>query len=260
MKERIFVKKSKEQINLEEFIRKYFAGAKCGNIEVQHTPLVTRIIIYTATPGLVIGTGGEKIREITEILKAKFKLENPQIDVQKIDNPDLDPHIISQNIAGAIENGTNYKRLGKFFVSKIMNTGAIGCEIIFSGKLTGERSRKERFAAGYLKKCGEPAIKDVVKAFAVGNPKLGNVGVTVKIMVRHPGLLKLKEEPKPEEAAKEAEPEKEEEQKEEKPAEAPAEKKEAPKEKPAEKKEKKKPKAKKTEKKKPKEKKKEEKK
>ena len=91
MKERIFVQKAKEQINLEEFIRKYFSSAKCGNIEVQHTPLVTRIIIYTATPGLVIGTGGEKIREITEKLKANFKLENPQIDVQKIDNPDMDP-------------------------------------------------------------------------------------------------------------------------------------------------------------------------
>jgi small subunit ribosomal protein S3 len=36
-----------------------------------------------------------------------------------------------------------------------MQAGAIGCEMIFTGKLSGERARKERFAAGYIKKAGE---------------------------------------------------------------------------------------------------------
>ena len=61
MKERIFIQKAKEHVNLEEFIRKQFSQAKCGSIEVQHTPVVTRIIVHTITPGLVIGTGGEQM-------------------------------------------------------------------------------------------------------------------------------------------------------------------------------------------------------
>lgn len=189
MKERLFIQKAKEHVNLEEFIRKQFAQAKCGKIEVQHTPIVTRIVIYTTTPGLVIGTGGERIRETTELLKEKFKIENPQIDVQKIGNPDLDPHIVAQNIAAAVETGVNYKRLGNYYVQRIMEAGAIGCEIVFSGKMAGQRSRKERFIAGYLKKCGEPAQRDVVKGFAVATPKLGNIGVTVKIMLRHADMI-----------------------------------------------------------------------
>ncbi len=189
MKERIFVQKAKDNIQLEEFIRKQFAQSKCGLIEVQYTPVVTRIIVHTTTPGLIIGSGGERIKETVELLKAKFKIENPQIDVQKISDPDLDPRIIAQSIAAAIETGTNYKRLGNFYVQKIIEAGAVGCELVISGKVSGQRSRRERFTAGYIKKCGNPAEKDVDKAFALANPKLGNIGVLVKIMLKRPESL-----------------------------------------------------------------------
>lgn len=208
MKERLFIQKAKSQIALEEFVRKQFSEAKCGAIEIQHTPIVTRIVIYTTTPGLVIGSGGERIKETTEVLKNKFKIENPQIDVQKISNPDMNPYIIAQSIAIAIESGVNYKKLGNYYLSRVMEAGAIGCEIIFSGKLAGERSRKERFVAGYLKKCGDPAVRDVAKGFAVATPRLGNVGITVMITLRHlKNLVKKVEEkealqPEKEEAAK----------------------------------------------------------
>ncbi len=186
MKERLFIKKAKRQIGLEEFIKNNFHLAKFGDIEIQNTPVGTRIIIYTVTPGLVIGSGGEKIREMSEQIKEKFGIENPQIDVQKITNPDINPSIIAKNIAIAIENNVNYKRLGNHYVSRIMRAGAVGCEIVLAGKFSGQRARTERFNAGYLKKCGDPSEKDVIKGFMVANPRLGNVGIHVKIMIRPP--------------------------------------------------------------------------
>ena len=194
MKERIFIQKAKEHVALEEFLRKQYSNAKCGRIEVQHTPIVTRIIIHTTTPGLVIGTGGERTREAVELLKKEFKIENPQIDVQRIDDPDLDTQIIAQTIASAIEGGVNIKRLGNYYVQRIMEAGAVGCEIIFAGKFSGQRGKKQRFAAGYLKKCGEPARRDVATGFARATPKLGVTGVTVKIMLKQPeAVLKIKQ-------------------------------------------------------------------
>ncbi len=198
MKERLFIQKSKEHVKLGEFVRKQFAQAKCGSIEVQYTPVVTRIILHTTTPGLIIGSGGERIKETVELLKKEFGIENPQIDVQKIDDPDADPIIVAQTIAAAIESGVNFKKLGNYYLQRIMDTGAVGCEIVLSGKISGQRGRRERFIAGYLKKCGEPAKRDVMKGFAVANPKLGNIGVTVKIMFRHMELsLKMKQEQTP---------------------------------------------------------------
>ncbi|MEM7819844.1 MAG: 30S ribosomal protein S3 [Candidatus Aenigmatarchaeota archaeon] len=206
MKERIFIQKSKEHARLKEFIRNYFKQAKCGEIDVQYTPVAVRIIIHTTTPGIIIGSGGENIKEVIEIIKRDFGIENPQIDVQKIDNPDLDPNIIAQSIASSIESGVNYKRLGNYYVSRIMEAGAAGCEIIISGKISGEKARSERFVEGYLKKCGDPAERDVISGFAVANPKLGTIGVNVKIMLKHIELLKnLTKEEKPKEKNEEKE-------------------------------------------------------
>jgi small subunit ribosomal protein S3 len=190
MKERIFILKARDQVALEEFIRSRFDEAKTGMIEIQYTPIVTRIIIHTVTPGLIVGSGGERIRQIVEELKTKFNIKNPQIDVQRIENQFLDPHVVSQNIAQQLEHGTNFKRLGEFYVQKIMNSGATGCELVFAGKVSGQRARTERFSAGYLKKCGDPAQKDVLKGFAIANPKLGNIGVKVKIMLKHKEVTK----------------------------------------------------------------------
>lgn len=185
MKERIFIKRAKEQVSLEDYLRKEFKDAKIGDIEIAYTPLGVRIIIHTVSPGLVIGPGGEKIREMVANLKAKFSLENPQIDVQKISNPDIDPNIVAQSIAAALEKNVNVKKVGNFYVERIMRAGAIGCEIVVGGKLGGEKSRKERFTAGYLKKCGYPAIQDVIRGNATACPKLGDIGVKVFIMIRH---------------------------------------------------------------------------
>ncbi len=190
MKERIFIQKAKDQVTLEEFVRKRFDEAKTGMIEIQYTPIVTRIIIHTVTPGLIVGSGGERIRATVEELKAKYSLRNPQIDVQRIENQFLDPHVVAQNIAKQLERGTNHKRLGEFYVSRIMQSGAVGCELVMAGKLSGQRSRTERFSAGYLKKCGDPAQKDVLKGFALANPKLGNIGVKVSIMIRNREITK----------------------------------------------------------------------
>lgn len=192
MKERLFIQKAKEHTKLEEFVRRRFSDAKCGDIEVQYTPIVTRIIIHTTTPGLIIGSGGERIKETIEVLRKEFKIENPQIDVQKIDEPDLDPNIVAQTIAASIENGVNHKRLGNYFVQRIMEAGAAGCEIRLAGKFSGQRGKTERFTAGYLKKCGDPAIKDVATGTARATPRLGVTGVTVKIMLKSPeAVLKV---------------------------------------------------------------------
>ncbi|MBI4895769.1 MAG: 30S ribosomal protein S3 [Candidatus Aenigmarchaeota archaeon] len=185
MKERLFIKKMKEQVFMKEFIREYFADSRCGEIEIQYTPIGTRIIVFTTSPGLVIGAGGERIRELSEKLTKDYGIENPQIDVQKIQEPDLDPHIVANGIAGGLENRVNFKRLGKYYLERIMNAGAIGVEIIIKGKLGGEKARKERFVAGYIKKSGEPKEKDVVFGRSIARPALGAVAVNVSIMIRH---------------------------------------------------------------------------
>jgi small subunit ribosomal protein S3 len=63
-----------------------------------------------------------------------------------------------------------------------MNAGALGIEIIISGKIPSSRAKSWRFYAGYLKKCGDISLEGVNKANAQAKLKTGVVGVKVRIM------------------------------------------------------------------------------
>ena len=63
-----------------------------------------------------------------------------------------------------------------------MEAGALGAEIVISGKLTTERARFEKFKAGYFPRCGEPALVATRSAEAHVQLKPGMIGVRVKIM------------------------------------------------------------------------------
>jgi len=41
-------------------------------------------VIYASKPGLIVGRKGTNISEIIEILKKKFNIENPQIEVKEV--------------------------------------------------------------------------------------------------------------------------------------------------------------------------------
>jgi small subunit ribosomal protein S3 len=65
---------------------------------------------------------------------------------------------------------------------RVMESGALGCEVIIAGKLTGARARTQKFTEGYIKHCGEPSINIVEKGYAIAIKKLGVIGVQVKIV------------------------------------------------------------------------------
>jgi len=92
----------------------------------------------------------------------------------------------------ALERGLNFKKIGNYYLTRVMNAGARGCEIVLSGKLGGEKARRERFGAGFVEKSG--TRESVLKGFYVANPKLGNIGIKVFIT-----LKEAKEQPKPDE-------------------------------------------------------------
>lgn len=177
-----FVKQSIKEVELEKFITQSFPQGDYSKIALQRTPLGLKVVIYTNRPGRIIGKGGRNIDVMTQSLKQRFGLENPQIDIKSVENPDLDAKIVAKQIASALERGYNYKKIGNIFLKKIMDAGAIGAEIIIAGKLGGAMSRMGKFIAGYIKHSGQGVIDYVDTGFYEALPKLGKIGVTVKIM------------------------------------------------------------------------------
>ncbi len=181
-----FVNYSTRKMQIEDFIRKNFPNENYSDIELERTPLGVKIVIYTDRPGRIIGAGGRKINEMTDVLKTEFKLENPQIDVKSIRSADLDANIVAKKIATALESGYNYKKIGNVMLKRVMGAGAIGCEIIVAGKLGGSKGRMGKFNDGYLKHCGQPAKELVNHGFKEASTRPGKIGIKVKIMMKAP--------------------------------------------------------------------------
>lgn len=177
-----FVNQSIREVSIDEFIRKNFPATDYSDIELQRTPLGIKVIIYTHKPGRVIGRSGSKINKMSEMLKNKFDLDNPQLDVKSIPNPNLDSKIVAKQIKSSLERGYNYKKIGNLSLKKIMEAGAVGVEIVISGKLGGSKGRIGKFNAGYLKHCGNSAEELVDYGFEEAITRPGKIGIKVKIM------------------------------------------------------------------------------
>lgn len=183
MKERNVVQFKKEEFTIREYIKKMLGKGKVSRIRIEYTPVGEKIIISTHKPGLVIGRKGEKIEEITKTLKTKFKLENPNIEIDEITQPEFDAQIMADEIALELERfgPLKFKVIAYRKLQKIISAGALGAEIRLSGKLPSSRAKTWRFAQGYLKKTGDSA-KVVDRAQSRAQTKPGIVGVKVSIL------------------------------------------------------------------------------
>lgn len=190
MEEKNTVSFKKAEFAAKEYIKNEIGKGKVSKVKIEYTPVGEKIIISTNAPGLVIGRGGEKIAELTRILKKRFSLENPHIDINEIKEPEFDAQIMADEIALGLERfgPIKFKVLAYRALQKIMNAGALGAEIRLNGKLPGSRAKLWRFAQGYLKKAGDSA-KVVDTAQSRAETKPGTVGIKVSILSPHAKLV-----------------------------------------------------------------------
>ena len=180
--EQQFIENGLQRAQIDEFFGDELGRAGYGGMDIAKTPMGTQIVLKAEKPGMVIGKGGKNIRKITTELTERFGMEDPQIDVQEVDEPDLNARIVADRLANALERGWYFRKAGHTTIDRIMEAGALGAEIVLSGKVTGARSRVEKFNRGYIKHNGEPAQSVVDEGQGVAVMKLGTIGVTVKII------------------------------------------------------------------------------
>ncbi len=182
--EKKFVRDGYVKASMDEYFAKQLSRAGYGGMDINRTPMGTQITIYSEKPGMVIGKAGKVIRRLTRDVDRLYGLDNPQIDAQEVKRPELNAQMMASRLASSIERGWYFRKAGHNTMRAIMNAGALGCEIVMSGKLTGSRSRVEKIVNGYIKHAGKPVDDIVDEGFAVSIKKLGTIGCKVRII--HP--------------------------------------------------------------------------
>ena len=181
-KDKRIIVENMRRVLLKEYLMKETRRAGFGGLDIQRTPMGTRVTLQSERPGLVIGRKGGAIKSLTDAVERQFKFDNPQIEVQEVANPSLNAQIMAEKLANALERGWHFRRAGHSTVRRIMEAGGKGCLVIIAGKLTGQRHRTEKFKAGHIKYCGEPRNLWMGRGFAIAKLKPGVIGVTVEIM------------------------------------------------------------------------------
>ena len=155
------MKNNYRNMELNEYLEESLKDAGFGGVDVQKTPIGTRLTLYVTRPGLVIGRKGTGIKDLTARLEQNFGLTNPQISVLEVPIPELNPKIMSNRIAQLIERGTAFRRASLWTINTIMNSGALGVEVSVAGKLRSERAHFEKHSAGIIPKSGDVAERVV---------------------------------------------------------------------------------------------------
>src|SRR2546426_1694894 len=181
-KDKRIVIENVRRLLLQEYLMSETRRAGFGGLDIQRTPMGTRVTLIAERPGLVIGRKGSSIKALTDAVARDFNFDNPQIEVQEVENPSLNAQIMAEKLSNALERGWHFRRAGHSTLRRVMEGGAKGCLIVIAGKLTGQRHRTVKFKAGHIKYCGEPRNQWMRRGFAIAKLKPGVLGVTVEIM------------------------------------------------------------------------------
>ncbi|NYZ73757.1 30S ribosomal protein S3 [Candidatus Micrarchaeota archaeon] len=166
-----------------KFLEKKLDRAGLASVDIQRTPLVTRITLEVTNPARIIGKRGRLINELTDTIKREFKIDNPQISVIEVREPFLEPRMVAKRASKYIEMGKKVRAVLHYLLREVIRAGALGAEIVAAGKIgaKGARAKSLRVAAGYIPKAGEPA-RLVRSAHIVANTRSGVIGILVRIV------------------------------------------------------------------------------
>ena len=174
-----------KNMELDEYLKEALKETGYGGVDIQKTPIGTRITLYVTRPGLVIGRKGAGIKDLTSKLEQKFGLNNPQVSVMEIEVPELNPKIMANRIAQLVERGTAFRRAAMWTINTVMGAGAMGVEVTIAGKLRSERAHFEKHVVGVMPKSGNSADKIVKLGVTDVLTKMGLMGIQLRIALKN---------------------------------------------------------------------------
>ena len=137
-----------EDIKIREYLRKRLLQAGVSRIIIERPAKKARVTIHTARPGVVIGKKGADIEVIRKELQ-KMTGNEVHLNIVEIRKPEIDAHLVAENIAQQLERRVAFRRAMKRAVQSAMRLGAEGIRITCAGRLGGaEIARVEWYREG----------------------------------------------------------------------------------------------------------------
>jgi small subunit ribosomal protein S3 len=162
-------------------IRKYIKGklyhAGIARIDIERAANKSRINIFTARPGIIIGKKGSEIEKLKGELQRMTDKE-VYINISEVQRPETDSQLIAENVCLQLERRVAFRRAMKKAVTSTLKCGAQGIKITCAGRLGGaEMARTEWYREGRVPL--HTLRADIDYGFAEAKTTYGIIGVKV---------------------------------------------------------------------------------
>jgi small subunit ribosomal protein S3 len=188
-----YAKTLEGDIEVRRYLTKRLRRAALSRIEIERKGDRTRVELWTARPGIVIGKKGAEVDVLRKELE-RFTGGPVQVDIVEIKRPEIDAVLVAQSVAEQLEGRVAFRRAMRKAVASAMKSGALGIRIQCSGRLGGaEMGRREWYREGRVPLHTLRAKIDYGTAEA--RTTMGAIGV--KVWVYHGEVLPGQEPPRP---------------------------------------------------------------
>jgi len=174
-----YARRLHEDLAIRRYTRAALANAAVSKVEIERTADKTVVYVWTARPGMIIGTKGARIAQLRDELKSLVG-QGVDVEIREIENAELDAQLVAESIASQLERRMGFRRVMKKTLSTVMKLGAKGCRIQVKGRIGGaEMARQERYAEGRVPL--HTLRADIDYGQATANTVYGVVGAKVWI-------------------------------------------------------------------------------
>lgn len=171
---------------IRKIIKKSYYGAGISKVVIERpSGEKLRIKVLTARPGMLVGSNGEGIDDMTKKIK-KLTGKGAVISIEELKRSELDAQVSAESIADALEHRVSFRRAMKQAIGRTMKAGAKGCKVLCAGRLGGaEIARSEKYSEGNVPL--HTLRADIDYGFAEANTTYGKIGV--KVWINHGEIL-----------------------------------------------------------------------
>lgn len=143
-----YADKLHQDLKVREYIFKSLKAAGISRVVIERAASNTKITIYTARPGVIIGRKGSDIEKLRRDLTNRMGGE-VSLNIVEIRKPEIDAKLVADGIAQQLERRVSFRRAMKRAVQSALRLGALGIRVNCAGRLGGaEIARTEWYREG----------------------------------------------------------------------------------------------------------------
>lgn len=146
--DRNYADKLVQDLELRKYVQEKLKAAGISKVVIERAAKNTRVTVYTARPGVIIGKKGADIETLRKELSSRAG-NDVALNIVEIRKPDLDAQLVAEGVCQQLERRVSFRRAMKRAVQNALRMGSLGIRLNVSGRLGGaDIARTEWYREG----------------------------------------------------------------------------------------------------------------